>query len=299
MKKFLLASVISIAFIANAAGYDFLYTNDYASTLPAGVFGGKLNVYYATISAEYDKDGEKQDWEDDYSATKMYVPVDIRYSAIEYFELRLQPKFVNNKYSNATEMTGSGIGDLWVAGKYLIVSEPKISARVGAKFALGTYKWTDLEEDELPTGDGQMDIDIGALVSYPMEPITFDFGVGYRLRMEGENEMEIMGETVSWEFQPGNEIHYMFALGYPLSEAMGLKIGIDGYMGSNAKAEDAEGNLEEVDETAMSEMCIAPGFWYKAAPIDFGVDVYVFKAMAENVLAPSFVVVLGIGYTME
>lgn len=288
MKKVLLASVISIAFIANAFGYDFLYTNDYASTLPAGVFGGKLNVYYASVPTVYDSDGEKVEWPEgyDWSATEMYLPVDIRYSVIEYFELRLQPKFVNNKSTTTiadeeSEMTGSGIGDLWVAGKYLIVSEPKISARVGAKFALGKYK--DLEEDELATGDGQMDIDIGALVSYPMEPITFDFGVGYRLRMEDEDK-----------YKPGAEIHYMFALGYPLSEAMGLKLGVDGYMGSNDEYDGTE-----ADESARSEMCIAPGFWYKAAPIDFGVDVYVFKAMAENVLAPSFVVVLGIGYTME
>jgi hypothetical protein len=243
-----LATLQVLGLAANASAYDFLYTGDTALTHDAGAFGVKVNVVYLMASSYYDQDGEKQDAPNNGKWTETNVPVDIYYSITDQLEIGVQPKFCMLKSeadaARATdEATGTGIGDTWVKAKYLFMPEPMVTARLGAKIATGD---NEPEGDDIPTGDGQMDLDGALLLGMPAGPGTFDAAVGYRMRMEDDNK-----------YAPGTEIHFMAGYTYNLNEATNLKIAGDGYFGSDDKLDG-----EAIDESGRTAVWINPSIDY-------------------------------------
>jgi len=244
--------VLAMVALASTAGaYDFLYSGDRAATHDAGAFGVKAGIWYFMADKAYDSEGESQDLDGKY--TNMWVPINVYYAVMDQFEIGVKPSFAMLKAEaddaarDGDELTGTGLGDTWVYAKYMFMPEPMMTARLGAKIATGN---DEPEEDELPTGSGQMDIDAALLFGLPAGPGTFDAALGYRMRMENSDS----------EWKPGDEIHFLGCYTYPMSDVLALKVAADGYFGS-----DGEWQGETVDDSGCNIVYINPGVDYTMA----------------------------------
>jgi len=271
--------VVAIMGMAATAGaYDGLYTRDGAMTHDAGAFGIEVGFGYVMANASYDQDGEKQDWGDDDKYTMISIPVELYYSVMDNLELAVKPEFLMLKDEYETmevremvEMEGTGLGDTWFWAKYMFMPEPMVTARVGAKIATGD---SEPDEGDLATGSGQMDIDGALMLGMPAGPGMFDVSAGYRMRMEDEDK-----------FKPGDEIHFAAVYTYFLGEMMNLRIGADGFFGSDPEFDGEP--IEVMGETweGSNAVWINPGFDYMMDNgMTIGLDVH-YPLMGKNIHA--------------
>ena len=266
-------SILAVALMAllavSASAYDVLYNDDTAMTHDAGAFGVKATVVYGTSASGYDKDGEEYDYAFEGERTAMYVPVDVYYSVMDAFEIGIQPKFVNFKYTydmetrEEEECTGSGIGDTWIKAKYMFMPDPMLTARVAVKIPTGTEPdaFGEDEDGDLATSDGQMDIDGAILFGMPAGTGQFDGAVGYRYRMA---QTDIESPTVradTYDYTPGSEIHFYVGYTYFLNDAMNLKLAADGFFGSEDDSEATE-ERTTIEDSAKNAVYVSPGFEY-------------------------------------
>lgn len=281
MVRNILAVMLVMALAFSASAYDFLYTGDTAMTHDAGAFGVKASFVYLMANSEYDQDGEKQDWGDDDKYTMMAVPVNLYYAVMDNFEIGVQPKFLMLKDEYETvpvdrEMVteeGSGIGDTWFWAKYMFMPEPMMTARLGVKINTGD---DEPDEGDLATGDGQMDIDAALMFGMPAGPGMFDGAIGYRYRMAAEVE--------GGDYTPGSEIHFAACYTYYLNDAMNLRLGADGFFGSDADFEATE-SRETVEDSGSNAVWINPGFDYMMeSGMGLGVDMH-YPLMGKNIHA--------------
>ncbi|MBD3349423.1 MAG: hypothetical protein GF400_09555 [Candidatus Eisenbacteria bacterium] len=299
MKHSILAVALLAVFALSASAYDFLYTGDTAITHDMGAFGIRGEFVYLSADGAYDSEGEKVDWPDDTKFTQTAVPVEIYYSVMDNLEIGVQPKFLSRKYeysyvdpADTTQMVtcecdGTGIGDTWLWAKYMFMPEPLMTARLGVKVATGDDEPGDME---YPLGTGQMDVDGAIMLGAPAGPGMFEVAIGYRYRMARGAETTVEsdgGEEVTYEdYKYGDEIHFAAMYTYYLNDAMNLRIGADGFFGSDHQYEDATTDgLEEIAESAMNAVWINPGFDYLMENgMTLGIDVH-YPLMGQNVNA--------------
>ncbi len=274
-----LTMALLIVFATSASAYDFLYTGDTAMTHDAGAFGFKAGIYYLMADEYFDADGEKQDLGCDWTA--MWFPVNLFYSPMDQLELGINAKFAmlkceyEDEETREEEVEGTGIGDTWIWAKYMFMAEPMMTGRLGVKVATGD---DEPDEDELATGEGQMDIDGAIMFGMPAGPGMFDAAVGYRYRMA--REVEMMGTT--YDYTPGSEIHFYAAYTYYLNEMMNLKFAADGFFGSDDDVEEAR---ETIEDSASNGVWINPGFEYMMENgMMLGIDMH-YPLMGQNLEA--------------
>lgn len=280
MVRSILAVMIVGLLAVGASAYDYLYTGDTAMTHDAGAFGVKVSVVYLMANSSYDVDGNKQDWGDDDKYTEMAVPIHIYYGVMDNFEIGIQPAFVMLKeectcmeYRDVDTYEGSGLGDTWIYGKYMFMPEPMMTARLGVKVATGN---DEPDEGDLATGDGQMDIDAAIMFGMPAGPGMFDLSLGYRYRMSAEVE--------GGDYTPGSEIHFGACYTYYLNDMMNLRLGADGFFGSDDDFE-ATAARETIEDSGWNAVWINPGFDYMMENgMSVGLDVH-YPLMGKNIAA--------------
>jgi hypothetical protein len=253
-------SILSVAVIVfvvglacTAGAYDFLYFNDSPMTHDAGTFGVSAGFVYFSQNGWYDNDGEKVDFEGDMAGTEMYAPVDIYYSIMDQLEIGIKPAFQMNTWTDldGDEFDSNGIMDTWIDAKYMIMMDPMVTARAGLKVATGDDEG---DEDNGPTGTGQMDIDAAVLFGMPAGPGQFGAQVGYRMGLEDDDGCA-----------PGGKIMFLVDYHYPLSDVMQLKVAADGYFGSDNTVDG-----DAVEDSGSNAVEINPGITYS---MDNGMDV--------------------------
>ena len=271
-------SILAVAFVVllamSASAYDFLYSGDSAMTHDAGAFGVGVTALYSTWTSVYDKDGEEVDYPHDGEMTTMYFPVDVYYSVMDAFEVGIQPKFVNLKYTydmearGEDECSGSGIGDTWIKLKYMFMPDPMLTGRLGVKIATGTEPdaYGNDEDGDLATSDGQMDIDGAVLFAVPAGPGQLDGAVGYRYRMTHTDvDAGIVVRDETYDYTPGSEIHFYVAYTYFLNDMMNLSLAADGFFGSDDEydyGDAADRDAETAEDSGRNAVYINPGFEY-------------------------------------
>ncbi len=278
MMRIILAVALVIALAMSAGAYDELYSNDTAATHYAGDFGIDVSFLYVTANRGYDRDGERHDWSAGEEYTGMWFPIDIYYGVMDGFELGVTPIFMMDKLTHpdpTPEDSGTGIGDTWIWAKYGFMPDPMLTARVGFKLATGE---DEPDAEELALGTGQMDIDGALLFGVPVGPGSFDAALGYRYRLAQTVE-EI-------DYKPGSEFHFFAGYTHFLGDAMNLRLGADGYFGSDAEEDIGDGNgFQTVDESASNAVYINPGFDYVMANgVVLGFDVH-YPLMGANIVA--------------
>jgi hypothetical protein len=280
----MIRSILVVALVAalamSASAYDVLYTGDTAMTHDTGAFGITGSFLYLMADSSFDFEGESVDWGDNDSHTSMWFPIDIYYSVMDNFEIGITPMFRMDKSEyevmarETMEDEGTGIGDTWIWAKYMFLPDPMMTARLGFKVATGE---DEPDDDELATGDGQMDIDGAVMFGVPAGPGTFDAAVGYRFRMA--REFEVLDET--YDYTPGSEIHFAAGYSYFLNDAMALRLGADGYFGGDDEVE--EGSRVTVEDSARNAVYINPGFDYVMENgVSLGVDMH-YPLMGQNI----------------
>ena len=266
MMRIILAVALVIALAMSAGAYDILYSNDTAATHDAGAFGIDVGFLYFTADSYYDEDGESEDFLLERSCTGMWFPVDIYYGVMDGFEIGVTPIFMMDKCEqnelvgdDTVESTGTGIGDTWIWAKYGFMPDPMVTARVGFKLATGVDQY-DADDDELPLGSGQMDIDGALLFGVPVGSGAFDAALGYRYRMA-----QTVEANPSYDEKPGSEFHFFAGYTYFVNDALGIKIGTDGYFGGDPTADGdpiPDPSDPDADLTGSSVVYINPGFDY-------------------------------------
>jgi len=261
MMRIILAVALVIALAMSAGAYDELYSNDTAATHYAGDFGIDLSFLYFMGNSSYDRDGESVDWATDAECRGKWFPLDIYYGVMDGFDIGVTPIFTMDKVTRWTgnpELSGTGIGDTWIWAKYGFLPDPMLTARVGFKLATGVNA-EDADDDELPLGSGQMDIDGALLFGVPAGSGSFDAALGYRYRLAQKID-EI-------DHKPGSEFHFFAGYTYFLGDAMNLRLGADGYFEGDPTIDgdpidDPQPDDPDAVETGSSVVYINPGVDY-------------------------------------
>jgi hypothetical protein len=258
MKRIMLSLMVLAMVASSASAYDFLYTRDTAMTHEAGTFGIDGTFIWFTANSFFDESGDSQDFPTDATRTIIAIPVNFYYAISDQFEVGVQPKFLMPKEEwpigrEVMEFSASGIGDTWIDAKYMFMPEPLLTARLGVKVATGDDEPAD---DEIATGDGQMDIDGALLFGAPAGPGMFDGALGYRHRLARSEEVG----RATYDYTPGSEIHFMAGYTYFLNDYMNLRLAADGFFGGDADVE--LGSRETVEDSAVNAVYINPAIEY-------------------------------------
>ncbi|MFC3120097.1 hypothetical protein [Agaribacter flavus] len=146
---------------------------------------------------------------------------------------------------NAT--TGSGLSDLEIGIKYQWQADP---------FVLSTSLLVKLpylydENDPLPTGNGQEDVEFKVLIGKSLYPYGY-FGVeaGYRYRADA----------------PSDEYRYLIEYGYDITEQVYFRTKLDGILSANNADADPNapvGNLSLVPEFDLGKLELTVGYNFK------------------------------------
>ena len=278
--------VLTIALVATLAtssgAYDLLYTGDTAVTPTAGSFGLSGGFLYFMADSEFDSEGESVDWPEDFTMTRVWVPIDIYYGVMDNLQVGATPVFMMDTFEypvfrNTSEATGTGVGDTWLWTKFMFMPEPMMTARLGVKLPTGE---DEPDEEELATGSGQMDIDAAVLFGAPAGPGTFDAAIGYRYRMDRE-----VGE-MRYDYTPGNELHFFACYTHYFNDMFDMRVGADGFFGSDPEADGEpipDPSNPSVSMTGRNAVYINPGIDYMMdSGLSIGVDMH-YPLMGQNI----------------
>jgi hypothetical protein len=310
MMRALLAGLVIAAMAVPAAAYDFLYTGETANPQERGTYRVDLSFLYLTSDEVYGKDGTTLPMQADWTAT--WIPFEIDYAFTDRVSAGVNAKYglltlagvpsdnVQGQRAEGRDYSGASFGDLWLWAKYNALESPWVTGRVGLKMPLSsepadrahaaadTGFYLD-ENGDLAVGDGQVDIDAAVLLGFPGESGMFELSLGYRYR--ASQTVEKSGS--SYDYKPGDEIHFNAGYRYDLNDALSLRLGLDGFYGSDDGAEtdyDESGHSpESIDErlsgSARNGVWINPSFVYQMTNgILLGFDVH-YPLMGQNIPA--------------
>jgi hypothetical protein len=285
MIRGLLAALVIVATSAQAGAYDFLYTDQTPATQPKGSYRLAIELVYLMANESYSEDGKTIELEGDWSAT--WAPFDVRYGLTDRVALGLKARFGKLRLESVpsgepsdngtTDYAGAGFCDLWMWGKYMIVSDPLVTVRAAVKLPAGdgpadpahavvdSLFYLD-ENGDLALGDGQTDLDLSVLMGFRNESGVIELAIGYRYRTKGTFEKS----DYTYDFTPGNEVHFAAGYTYELNSALRLRLGTDGFVGTDDRAEtDYSGANHEpgqidvlLRDSARSAVWINPSFEY-------------------------------------
>jgi len=254
MKKICAFMLVAFLFATTAFAYDHLITNDTAKIMDQGAIKAEASVLYTTASKAFDADGESVDLPDD--ATRLMIPLKVRWGCklVPGLELTAILPFEKWDMGDAGE---SGIGDLWIAGKYGLMPEGVLTLRGAVDVPLG--------DDEKGLGQtGGFGIDVAAMTQKQLSMIKVDGQVGLRYNVED-------GDT---KIQPGLGIYLDGEGSYALSEVLSLQAGVELMFVGDSKWDgndvaDSAANQIEINVGAMyslnEKMCIKGDVLYNVA----------------------------------
>lgn len=248
--------ICALLIVSVAMGYDPLYTEDGAALLEHMQLRAGASVNFGSSSAYFDDEGEKHDFVGDASMTNLYIPVRVGIGIAKMLEFQFLIPFMSMKYSNGSEITGSGISDSWITAKAGIASGGiNFAGRIGLQLPTGN---DDPDIGDFPTGSGRTDLDIGVLLAYrPEERTGFaaDFNAGYRINTEKD------------DYNYGDFAPFNIRAGYQVTEVLFPYAIIAGKLGLS----NDEYNGIELEDTKESVYSIGAGAVFKS---DMGLGVY-------------------------
>lgn len=210
--------------------YDALVTYDHGGMpVKAGALHISANPSYWMASKYYDIDGEAQEYDGD--LTLIAVPIDLGYAINDRILVDLTVQFLMPKFapSDGDEVSSSGLGDLWVKGRYIApMGNGYLGGRLGIKAPIGKYK--DLEDDEFALGDGQIDVDLALVGAIMPEGAGFagNGQIGFRYRMKGSYTGVVTIGTQTYEYDydytPGMLIYTQLEPGYSMGTEKAFQI---------------------------------------------------------------------------
>jgi hypothetical protein len=220
MKRLLVATIM-LVLAANAYGYstwpgafpyDGLATKDRGG-LP--LTPGSLHVnggfFYANIlDKAFDPNGDSVDANEDFYA--IGIPIDLGYAIDKQWEVDLTFQLIKMNRGAASEF---GIGDMWFKARWLRETgmDFYFGPRIAVKIPVG--------DDTKGLGDGQVDIDIGAVgAKYGQTHFRLNGQLGFRYRLENGDTNVKPGVLIYSFMEPGlgvgraNKFSFYFPLAF-------------------------------------------------------------------------------------
>lgn len=218
--KRLLVIVIMLGLAANAYGfstwptafpYDGLIVKDRGG-LPLTPSALHLNggfFYAGMLNKKFDNNGDSVTGDDE---SAFGIPVDLGYAIDEKWEVDLTFQLLKYKLGNDSNF---GIGDMWFKARALweTGTDFYFGPRIAIKIPVG--------DDTKGLGDGQLDIDIGAVgAKYGQSHFRLNGQLGFRYRLENGDTKEKPGILFYSFMEPGlgvgraNKFSFYFPLAF-------------------------------------------------------------------------------------
>lgn len=202
--------LFAFLFAATAFAYDHLITNDTSKVLEQGAMQAEASVLYTSASKCFDGEGNSIDYENDTTSTQLLIPLKFRWGCTLVPKLELTAILPIETWDMGDFGGESGIGDLWVAGKYVIMPEGLLSLRGALDIPLG--------DGEKSLGeDGGFGIDIAAMTQKQLSMIKVDGQAGIRYNVEDSDT----------KLQPGLGIYLDGEGSYALSDVLSAQAGLE------------------------------------------------------------------------
>lgn len=233
-------------------------------------------ISFARSEGFFDADGDRQPYDDQYTVPGLLEAKDFRYDAavlgveaafgiLDGLEAGVGFPFVRNRVEGRLvpivgptqdfEQEGSGLGDVsvFVSGEF-----PARSVSAGGTIyaKLPTGKATDLDQDEMAIGSGQTDIGVVGFFRLPGR-VQVDGRGGFVLRLAGERG-DPLGSGQNQKYDPGDILFFDAGATYFASDTVGVGGALLYYAAGQERAEDANGDLQSVDDSQQSQLSIAP-----------------------------------------
>ena len=244
MKRLLVVTVM-LGLAANAYGYstwptafpyDGLITKDRGG-LPLTPGSLHLNggfFYSDLLDKRFDENGDSID--ENFSA--IGIPIDLGYAIDEKWEVALTFQLLRisaagNSELGIPDMSEFGIGDMWFKARALweTGTDFYFGPRIAIKIPVG--------DDGKGLGDGQLDIDIGAVgAKYGQSHFRFNGQLGFRYRLENGDMKTKPGILIYSFMEPGlgvgraNKFSFYFPLAFEYhaaSKLNGVSVNNGGY----------------------------------------------------------------------
>ncbi len=219
----------------------------------AGAWGMKKgNLYervsfnYYSANKDYDSNGEIVDFANNGSFSDYHIS--------NYFEYGLYDNLtvINSIYIKrlrkndyTAEQKTSGIGDIDVGAKMQIM---KLAEGILSAQLLTKIPWAYEKDDELPLGNGQIDLEMRLLYGhtlYPIIPGYCNFEIGYRWRLQ----------------EPSDEIRYLIEVGIDLRKNIYGRVKLDGIFSTdNGKDVDSNGNPTATNNYDIGKLDVVIGY---------------------------------------
>jgi len=202
MKRLLVATIM-LVLAANAYGfntwpgafpYDGLATKDRAGLpLTPGALHLNGGFFYAgMLNKQFNNDGDSVDGADEYA---FGIPIDLGYAIDQQWEIDLTFQLMKYKLGAVDNF---GIGDMWfkARGLWETGQDFYFGPRIAVKIPVG--------DDTKLLGDGQVDIDIGAVgAKYGETRFKLNGQLGFRYRLENGDANYKPGILIYSFMEPG------------------------------------------------------------------------------------------------
>jgi hypothetical protein len=234
--------VMSILFIFLFSGICFAG----AWTMQSGKIYDRLSANYYLAKDEFDNDGDRRDFPRNGEFRDLYLNNYVEFGITDSITLinSIYYKTIK-KHDDAVEQKTWGIGDIDVAAKFKVTdgSWGILSSQALVKFP-GPYD----RNDELPLGNGQLDLEIRLLYGrslYPYLPGYCNFELGYRWRFE----------------DPSDEVRYLIEFGIDFTKEFYGRVKLDGtYSMDNGRHYDPTGNPTATNNFDLGKLDTAVGY---------------------------------------
>ena len=257
MKLFALGTAFILIFFSSLFALDNIYTTSTPDILGNMDMRLELTPDFGYFTGYFDSDGKREDYGTDTLSMQFYLPLKARLGIRDIAEAGIVLPFVMNKEKlGQNSLTGSGISDVWLYGKYRAMVDPVVSFHLAFKLPTGN---DEPEEDALPTGEGQVDLDLGFGLKYkpdvPGPKPDVELIAGYRLKLSKKMQYSYMGFTREYDYNPGDIISYKFRGGYELEGGTNFGVLFTGEMGiSDDKWDD---NTREDSRKSIAKMGVS------------------------------------------
>lgn len=228
-----------------------------AWTLQKGKIYNRLSANIYLAKNEFDNDGDRRDFPLDGEFRSLYLGNYIEYGITDSITLinSLYYKSIK-KHDDAVQQKTWGLGDIDVGAKFRIAERSWgiLSTQALVKIP-GPYD----DDDDLPLGNGQTDIEIRLLYGlslYPHIPGYCNFEIGYRWRFE----------------DPSDELKYLIELGLDFTKNFYGRVKLDGtYSMDNGRHHDDSGNPTITNNFDIGKLDTALGLkFHKGWGVELG-----------------------------
>jgi protein XagA len=229
-------------FILSSSGICFAG----AWTMQKGKFYDRTAFNYYSADDEFDRNGDRTDFANSGEFRDINVSNYIEYGLLDNLTIinSVYYKAIRKK-DHTLEQKTWGIGDIDLGAKVQVM---KLAEGILSTQALVKIPWAYDKNDDLPLGNGQVDLELKLLYGhslYPYIPGYCNFELGYRWRLQ----------------DPSDELRYLLEFGMDFTKELYGRVKLDGiYSMDNGEHFDTSGNPTITNNFDLGKLDLTLGY---------------------------------------